>query len=86
MGKSPRIGLPLFRRLASALRRRDWFEIGFELFIVFLGVALGMEASRWASQREERADRRQMVAALDEALKDYQDSGVHIHARIVKAF
>jgi hypothetical protein len=86
VGESRHLGLPIFRRLAAALRRRDWFEIGFELFIVFLGVALGMEASRWASEREERADRRQMVAALDEALQDYQDSGVRIHARIVKAF
>jgi hypothetical protein len=83
---SRRFRLPVFGRLAAALRKRDWFEIGFELFIVVLGVALGMEASRWASGREERADRRQMVAALDEALKDYQDSGEHIHARIVDAF
>lgn len=77
--------LPFFRRIGAALRRRDWFEIGFELFIVILGVALGMEASRWAQARDDAEYRRQMIAAMDATLTDYVDSGHHIHALIVNA-
>ena len=80
-----RVTLPIFRRLSAALRKRDWFEIGFELFVVVLGVVLGLEASGWAAKREEREYRRQMIAALDETLTDYVDSGNHIHRRIVTA-
>ena len=81
-----RFALPVFRRLGAALRKRDWFEIGFELFIVILGVLLGMEASRWAQTREEAEYRRQMIASMDETLTDYVDSGRRIHGRIVHAF
>jgi hypothetical protein len=65
-----RLVLPIFRRLGAALRKRDWFEIGFELFVVILGVLLGMEASRWAASREDAANRRQMIAAMNETLTD----------------
>jgi hypothetical protein len=77
--------LPFFRRISSALRRRDWFEIGFELFIVILGVALGMEASRWAQARDDAEYRQQIIAAMDATLTDYVDSGHHIHGLIVSA-
>ena len=80
-----RLNLPIFRRLVAALRNRDWFGIGFELFVVVLGVMLGFQASRWAAAREEREYQRQMVAALDETLTDYVDSGRSIHDRIVLA-
>lgn len=80
-----RFSLPIFRRLSDALKTRDWFGIGFELFVVVLGVMLGMAASRWAAEREERQYRSQMIAALDEVLVDYVESGHRIHDRIVKA-
>lgn len=80
-----RFSLPFLRRMAEALRTRDWFGIGFELFVVVLGVMLGMAASRWAAEREERQYRSQMIAALDEVLVDYVESGHRIHGRIVNA-
>lgn len=69
---------PLLRRLGIALRQRDWIGVTFELFVVVLGVALGLEASRWAAAREERAYRQQMVTALDETLKVYIEAGPEI--------
>ena len=77
-----RASLPIFRRLFDALRRRDWFGITFELLVVVLGVVLGLEASRWASAREERDYRRQMIAALDETLLDYERHGQQISRHI----
>jgi hypothetical protein len=77
--------IPIFRRAGEALRERDWFEIWFELFVVVLGVILGMEASRWTQAREDSQYRRQMIAAMDETLGDYIESGHHIHGEIVRA-
>lgn len=77
--------LPIFRRLVEALRTRDWFGIAFELFVVALGVVLGLEASRWASEREEREYRMQMITALEETLSDFEFNGRRIDSHIQTA-
>lgn len=78
-----RFNLPILRRLSEALRKRDWFGIGFELFVVVVGVLLGLEASRWAAEREERQYHAQMVTALDATLKVYVEEGSLLHQEIV---
>lgn len=77
-----RFTLPVLRRLSDALKTRDWFGIGFELFVVIVGVMLGMAASRWAAEREERAYHDRMVTALDATLKVYVEAGDFIHREI----
>ena len=77
-----RFTLPFVRRLSDALRKRDWFGIGFELLVVVVGVLLGLEASRWSAEREERAYRDQIFAALDETLKVYEVACDGIHDQI----
>lgn len=77
-----RFHLPILRRMSEALRNRDWFGIGFELFVVILGVMLGMAASRWAAGQEERNYQIQMVTALDETLKVYVTEGELLHREI----
>jgi hypothetical protein len=77
-----RFNLPILRRLSDALRKRDWFGIGFELFVVVVGVLLGLEASRWSAQREEREYRQQILTALDETLKVYDRACGIIHGEI----
>lgn len=77
-----RFSLPILRRLSEALRKRDWFGIGFELFVVIVGVMLGMAASRWAAERDERQYHRQMVTALNGTLTAYVDACAEIHDRI----
>jgi hypothetical protein len=80
-----RLTVPLFQRIRVALHKRDPFEILFELFVVVLGVVLGLAASNWSQARQDRAYRRSMISALDEALNDYVDSGHNTHRRIVTA-
>ena len=80
-----RLNLPIFRRLADALRNRDWFGIGFELFVVVVGVMLGMAASRWAAESEERAYKQQILASLDATMRDYEFEGRRIDKRIADA-
>lgn len=77
-----RFNLPILRRISESARKRDWFGIGFELFVVVLGVLLGLQASRWSAEREERRYHGQMVAALDETLKVYVSAGQSIHGEI----
>ncbi len=77
-----RFNLPILRRMSEAFRKRDWFGIGFELFVVVVGVLLGLEASRWAADREEREYHAQMVSALDATLKVYVEAGDYIHNNI----
>lgn len=77
-----RFSLPVLRRLSDAFRKRDWFGIGFELFVVVLGVVLGVQASRWAAEREERQYRAQMLASLDRTLSDYEHEGGRLHDAI----
>lgn len=78
-----RFNLPILRRMADALKKRDWFGIGFELFVVIIGVLLGVEASRWSSDRDERRYHAQMTIALDETLKVYVEEGNSIHHEIM---
>lgn len=77
-----RFSLPIMRRLSDALRKRDWFGIGFELFVVVLGVLLGLEASRWSAERDQREYREQMVTALDQTLAAYVGACNVIHKKI----
>lgn len=79
-----RFSLPILRRLSDALRKRDWFGIGFELFVVIIGVMLGMAASRWAAERDERQYHNQMVSALTSTLMVYVDAGGYIDRQIEK--
>jgi hypothetical protein len=72
-----------FRR---ALRDRDWFGIALELVTVVLGVLLGLQASQWAAERQERAYRTQIIAALVATLDDFRvhgrDIGTEMDARV----
>lgn len=77
-----RFNIPILRRMADALRKRDWFGIGFELFVVVLGVMLGVQASRWSADREAGEYRRQMLASLDRTLSDYEYEGGRLEKAI----
>ena len=80
-----RPSLPIFRRMAAAIRERDWFGMAFELIVVVLGVILGLQASGWAAAREEREFQRQMLSGIDQTLLDYEIEGVRISDRISSA-
>lgn len=80
-----RFNLPILHRLSEALRKRDWFGIGFELLVVVIGVLLGMAASRWAAERENHQYKQQILASLDKTMQDYEYEGGRIHDRIATA-
>jgi hypothetical protein len=77
-----RFKLPILRRISEGVRKRDWFGVGFELLVVVIGVLLGLEASRWSADREERRYHAQMISALDSTLKVYVEEGGFIHREV----
>ncbi len=44
----------ILRRLADAIRQQNWFTVCVELFIVIIGVFMGLQAQNWNQARIER--------------------------------
>lgn len=54
----------VLRRFADHLRRQDWAAIAIEFVLLVLGVFLGLQAQEWASERDRRAEERDLLAGL----------------------
>ena len=58
----------LLRKLAIAIRRQDWFTVLLEIFIVMVGIFLGLQANAWNQSRIDRAEEEVFLEALYEDL------------------
>ena len=58
------------RRLFGALRRQDWTAVVIELFVVVLGVFIGVQASNWNAERETNAKAAAFSARLISDLRE----------------
>ena len=45
----------ILQKLASAIRRQDWFQVVIEVLIVIVGIYLGFQVTEWGQEREDRA-------------------------------
>ena len=54
----------ILRRIAEAIRQRNWFTVLFEIMIVVLGVFLGLQANNWNEARADRERSEQYVARI----------------------
>lgn len=54
----------LLSRVMHNLRERDWFLVGVELFVLVLGIVLGLQASDWANERRDRAEEHDYLRRL----------------------
>jgi hypothetical protein len=54
----------LLGRMLRNLRGRDWFSVGVELFVLVVGIVLGLQASDWANERRDRAEERDYLRRL----------------------
>ena len=52
----------ILNRLASAIRKQDWFTVLLEFVIVVFGIFVGLQANEW---EQERQDRKQELASLE---------------------
>lgn len=62
----------ILRRIATALRKQDWFTVLIETLIVVLGVFLGLQVQQWAGDRERRALEAAYTARLHEEVVELQ--------------
>ena len=64
----------LLSRMMRNLRERDWFLVGVELFVLVLGIVLGLQASDWASERRDRSEEQDYLRRLlqDNAARLYR--------------
>ena len=43
----------ILRRIASALKRQDWYSVAIEFALVVAGVLVALQINTWAHMREE---------------------------------
>lgn len=46
----------VIEKLASAIRRQDWFQVIIEVLIVVLGIFIGLQVDAWNTERKERLE------------------------------
>ncbi len=54
----------ILQKLASALRRQDWFQVMIEVLIVIVGIFLGLQVQAWNEQRVERIEEIEYLTRL----------------------
>jgi len=46
----------ILRKLAGAIQKQDWFTVGLEIFIVVVGIFLGLQVDDWNKTRLDRKE------------------------------
>lgn len=54
----------ILRRIATAVRRQDWFTVAVETLIVVFGVFIGLQVNNWNEVRQDRAIAAQFEVSL----------------------
>lgn len=60
----------ILRRIAAAITNQNWFQVTIEIFIVVIGIFLGLQVTDWAEDRNERAEEIEYLARLHEDITD----------------
>lgn len=63
----------ILRRMASAIRMQDWFTVFIEIFIVVVGIFLGLQVNDWAQERTDREHERAALERLFLEAENAQD-------------
>lgn len=45
----------ILQRMAQAIRRQNWFQVIIEIFIVVIGIFLGLQVTEWNDTRQDKA-------------------------------
>jgi len=59
----------ILQRLATSIRRQDWFTVFIETLIVVLGVFFGLQLGNWNEARAERAQETELLRALHQEIE-----------------
>ena len=55
----------ILRRLATSIRKQDWFAVVIETLIVVMGVFIGLQVNNWNAGRLERVDTQNVQERLE---------------------
>jgi hypothetical protein len=61
----------IIQRLAAAIRRQDWFQVMIEVFIVVVGIFIGLQVDDW---NQNRMDRKTERAYLERLYRDFNEN------------
>lgn len=59
----------ILQKMASAIRRQDWFQVAIEVLIVIVGIYLGLQVQEWGNSRAERQEEQAYLFNLKGDLK-----------------
>ena len=62
----------ILRRLATSIRKQDWFAVVIETLIVVMGVFLGLQVNNWNEARQARQAEMAILHQLADAMQDME--------------
>lgn len=62
----------ILRRLSKAIQEQNWFTVTIEIFIVMIGIFLGLQVTKWNNARIDRADEADFLVALHQDIVEMQ--------------
>ena len=68
-------------RLATAVRRQDWFTVLVEIAVVVLGVVIGFQVNDWGQRRADRAKEQTYLRQLAADLRETEREIVGLEAQ-----
>ena len=71
----------ILRRLATSIRKQDWFTVFIETLIVVLGVFLGLQVNNWNEARRDRADEASLLERLHPEIVRVEQSSARVRER-----
>ena len=70
----------ILRRIGTALKNQDWFVVVLEIFIVEIGIYIGLQVDDWQKDREAKAITQTYYARLlDDLLNEKESLNLRIH-------
>ncbi|MCH8348089.1 MAG: hypothetical protein IH901_06320 [Proteobacteria bacterium] len=63
----------ILRRIGSAIKKQDWFVVLIEIFVVVVGIYLGLQVDDWYKARQDRADEKVFMFRLHEDILNAEE-------------
>lgn len=64
----------ILNRIASAIKRQDWFVVVIEILIVVIGIYIGLQVDDWQKERQDRATEQVYLREIyEDLLRDQQE-------------
>lgn len=62
----------ILHKLGAAIRRQDWFQVVIEIFIVIVGIFLGLQVQEWYEAQEDRDQEAKYLTQLHDEVEEIE--------------